>query len=383
MDLPRTRNAADQQSVQAATQVGLRYVRPDMPGIRRERSGNSFRFRYPSGDPVSEPEVLKRIKSLAIPPAWSDVWVCPDPRGHLQATGKDARGRRQYRYNRRWREGRDETKFARMIAFGKTLPRIRKRVASDLLLKGLPRRKVLATVVRLLETSLIRVGNEEYAKANDSFGLTTMRDRHVRVDRGKVRFSFRGKSGKWHEIDVKDKRLARIVKSCQDIPGQELFQYVDDQAHRQKVNSEDVNEYIREVSRADFTAKDFRTWSGTVLAALALQEFEEFKTKAQAKKQMVAAIERVALRLGNTPAVCRKCYVHPEVFAAFTDGTLARLLQHRAEQELARGLSRLTPQEAAVLGMLQQRLKMEGKLADWKMSLNRERARSRSKAGRS
>lgn len=383
MELPRARSAPDQQSVQAATQVGLRYVRADMPGIRRERSGKSFRFRYPSGDLVVEPEVLKRIKSLAIPPAWNDVWVCPDPRGHLQATGKDARGRRQYRYNRRWREVRDETKFTRMIAFGKTLPRIRKRVATDLILKGLPRRKVLATVVRLLETSLIRVGNVEYARANDSFGLTTMRDRHVRVDRGKVRFSFRGKSGKWHEIDVKDRRLARIVKSCQDIPGQELFQYVDRQGHRQSINSEDVNEYIREVSRADFTAKDFRTWSGTVLAALALQEFEESKTKGQAKKQMVAAIERVALRLGNTPAVCRNCYVHPEVFTAFTDGTLARLLQQRAEQELARGLSQLAPEEAAVLGMLQQRLRMEGKLADWEVSLERERAHSRSRSGTS
>ncbi len=269
-----------------------------------------------------------------------------------------------------------------MIAFGKALPHIRKRVAADLRLKALSRRKVLATVVSLLETSLIRVGNKEYAKSNESFGLTTMRDRHVRVDRERVRFSFRGKSGRWHEIDVRDRRLARVVKSCQDIPGQELFQYVDDQGQRQEINSEDVNDYLREVSRADFTAKDFRTWSGTVMAALALQEFADFKTRTQARRHMGRAIETVAQRLGNTPAVCRKCYVHPEVFSAFTDGTLAQLLQERAEQELTKGLAKLPPEEAAVLGMLQQRLKMEGKLADWKRSLEREGANKRASGHR-
>ncbi|HWI59016.1 MAG TPA: DNA topoisomerase IB, partial [Bacillota bacterium] len=234
--------------VTSATRVGLRYVTDEMPGIQRENSGNGFRFRYPTGDIVQDEEVLNRIKSLAIPPAWAEVWICPDPCGHLQASGRDDRGRKQNRYHPRWRETRDETKYARMIAFGQALPRIRKRVAEDLALPGLPRNKVLATVVRLLEVSLIRVGNEEYARENESFGLTTMRTRHVDVKGSSLRFHFRGKSGKWHHVQIEDRRLARIVKRCQDLPGQELFQYVNDDGERQTVSSEDVNDYLREIS---------------------------------------------------------------------------------------------------------------------------------------
>lgn len=305
--------------------------------------------------------MLGRIKSLAIPPAWKDVWICPDPAGHLQATGRDDRGRKQHRYHTRWREARDETKYTRMIAFGKALSRIRKKVVRDLSLPGLSRNKVLATVVRLLEVSLIRVGNEEYARDNDSFGLTTMRDRHVDVNGSTIEFHFRGKAGRWHKVDIRDRRLAKIVKRCQDLPGQELFQYLDGEGKRQDVKSTDVNDYLREISGEDFTAKDFRTWAGTVLGAMALREFERFDSKTQAKKNIVQAIENVAERLGNTPAVCRKCYVHPDVIDAYLDGTLIRTLKRRAEEQLATSLRSLNPEEAAVLGLLQQRLAREEK----------------------
>jgi DNA topoisomerase-1 len=351
----------DEEAVESAIEAGLRYVSDDMPGIKREQSGRGFRYRYPTGDIAREAEVLNRIKSLAIPPAWKDVWICPDPAGHLQATGRDDRKRKQHRYHRRWREIRDETKYGRMIAFGKALPKIRKRVLRDLALPGLTRNKVLATVVRFLEVSLIRVGNEEYARENDSFGLTTMRARHVDVNGSTVRFHFRGKSGKWHNVDIRDRRLAKIVKSCQDLPGQELFQYVDDQGKRQDVKSTDVNDYLREISGEDFTAKDFRTWAGTVLGAMALREFEQFDSKAQAKKNIVQAIENVAERLGNTPAVCRKCYVHPDVIDSYLGGTLARTLKRRAEEQLATSLRSLSAEEAAVLALLQQRLAREEK----------------------
>lgn len=332
-----------------------------MPGIRRERARHDFRYRYPTGDIVLEPEVLNRIKSLAIPPAWAEVWICPDPAGHLQATGRDDRKRKQHRYHRRWREIRDETKYGRMIAFGKFLPKIRKRVLRDLALPGLSREKVLAAVVRLLEVSLIRVGNDEYARDNDSFGLTTMRDRHVDVNGSTLQFNFRGKSGKRHNVDIRDRRLAKVVKSCQDLPGQELFQYFDEEGDRQDVKSTDVNEYLREISGQDFTAKDFRTWAGTVLSAMALREFEKFDSKAQAKKNIVQAIENVAERLGNTPAVCRKCYVHPDVIDSYLDGTLVRTLKRRAEEQLSSTLHSLSPEEAAVLGLLQQRLAREAR----------------------
>jgi DNA topoisomerase I len=358
--MTRVRTAATTtEPIASATAVGLRYVSAEMPGILREKSGRTFQYRYPTGDVVEDEQVLARIKSLAIPPAWRDVWICPDPRGHLQATGRDDRGRKQHRYHRHWREIRDETKYSRMICFARVLPKIRKRVANDMALHGLPRNKVLATVVRLLEVSLIRVGNDEYARENDSFGLTTMRDKHVDVRGAMLRFRFRGKSGIWHEVDIRDRRLAKIVKSCQDLPGQELFQYVDEQGARHDVNSSDVNDYLREISGEDFTAKDFRTWAGTVLAAMALKDFERFDSKAQAKKNVVAAIETVAERLGNTPAVCRKCYVHPDVLNAYLDGTLARTLKQRAEQQLKSSLTNLRPEEAAVLTLLQQRLALQ------------------------
>jgi DNA topoisomerase-1 len=294
-----------------------------------------------------------------IPPAWTDVWIAPHANGHIQATGRDARGRKQYRYHPRWRAVRDETKYGRMMAFAAALPRIRARVEADLARPGLPREKVLATVVRLLETTLIRVGNEEYARANRSFGLTTMRDRHVAVSGRSVRFGFRGKSGIRHTIDLNDRRLARVVKRCRDLPGQELFQYLDDDGRPQSIDSADVNAYLREVTGDDFTAKDFRTWAGTVLAALALREFESFDSQTQAKKNVLRAIERVSERLGNTPTVCRKCYVHPEVINAYLDGSMLETLKQIADREMAESLHDLRPEEAAVLALLRQRLAQE------------------------
>ena len=278
-------------SIESAHGAGLRYVSDEMPGIRREKQGDGFCYRFPTGDVVREQEVLRRIKSLVIPPAWSEVWICPDPKGHLQATGRDTRGRKQNRYHPDWRKIRDETKYGRMMAFAKLLPKIRKRVLKDLHLKGLPRDKVLAAVVRLLEVSLIRVGNEEYARENESFGLTTMQDRHVDVTGATLRFRFKGKSGKSHDVDIRDARLAKIVKNCQDLPGQDLFQYVDEHGKRQDVDSNDVNEYLREITGQGFTAKDFRTWAGTVLGAMALREFERFDSQAQAKKNILRAID--------------------------------------------------------------------------------------------
>jgi DNA topoisomerase-1 len=336
----------------------LRYVTDDRPGIRRLRSGKRFRYRNADGRPVKDAETLRRIHTLAIPPAWTDVWICPLPNGHLQATGRDDRGRKQYRYHPRWRQVRDETKYDRMIAFGLALPRLRARVEADLAQSGLPRSKVLATVVRLLETTLIRVGNEEYARSNHSFGLTTLHDQHVTIAGETVHFAFRGKSGVRHRIDVRDRRLARVVRRCRDVPGQELFQYVDEEGKRHAVDSADVNEYLREVAGEAFTAKDFRTWSGTVLAAMALQEFRAFDSQAQARRNVVAAVEAVAKRLGNTPSVCRKCYVHPAVVGAYLDGTLLEGLRRRVEKEL-RGLHDLSPEEAAVLAFLQERLKRD------------------------
>lgn len=349
--------------VVSAHAVGLRHVSDEIPGIRRESSGKSFRYRDPTGRIVRDKETLARIKSLAIPPAWTDVWICSNPNGHLQATGRDDRRRKQFRYHPRWREIRDETKYVRMISFARALPKIRRRVKKDMARNGLPRDKVLATVVRLLEVSLIRVGNDEYARDNDSFGLTTMRNKHVEVNGSSLQFHFRGKSGKWHNVDIRDRHIAKIVARCQDLPGQELFQFVDEDGERRDVRSEDVNEYLREISGQDFTAKDFRTWAGTVLAAMALREFEKFDTKAQAKKNVVAAIESVAEKLGNTPAVCRKCYIHPHVLDSYLDGTLVETLKQRAEKQIAGTLHGLPSEEAAVLGLLQQRLTLEQKLA--------------------
>ena len=340
------------EAVASARAAGLRYVSDARPGIGRERRGDGFVYRTAEGEQVSDERQLERIRKLAIPPAWTEVWICPYPNGHLQASGRDARGRKQYRYHARWREVRDETKYGRMIAFAEALPAIRRQVEEDLQLKGLPRRKVVATVVRLLETTFIRIGNSEYVKQNQSFGLTTLRDRHVEIEGSRLRFSFRGKAGKQHTVDVTDRRLASIVKRCQDLPGYELFQYVDDQGERQTVDSADVNEYLREVSAQDFTAKDFRTWAGTVLAALALQEFETFDSQTQCRKNIVRAVEGVARQLGNTPAICRKSYVHPAVIDAYQEGLTLKTLKQRTERALARADVGLKPEEEAVLAFL-------------------------------
>ena len=361
-DGPRTTIPAAAQTEaarEAARSVGLRYVSDDIPGIRRHRAGKGFRYLGIDGKPLREKAELTRIKALAIPPAWTDVWICPTAQGHIQATGRDAKGRKQYRYHARWRTLRDENKYDHIIAFGEALPAIRAATERDLALPGLPREKVLATVVQLLETTLIRVGNEKYARTNHSFGLTTMRDSHVKIEKSRLRFQYRGKSGIRHTIDLTDRRLAQIVRRCQELPGQELFQYLDEEGETQTVGSGDVNAYLREIAGDDFTAKDFRTWAGTVLAAMALQEFEAFDSQTEAKKNIVRAIERVAQRLGNTPAVCRKSYIHPAVLEMYIDGSLIKALEQRVEREIRDKLKQLQPEEAAVLAILQQRLKRE------------------------
>ena len=312
---------------------------------------------------MTNPSAFWDCGSLAVPPAWRDVWICPDPSGHLQATGRDVKGRKQYRYHPRWREVRDGNKYERMIAFGRALPHIRQRVEKDLSRPGLPQEKILATVVRLLELTLIRVGNEEYAKQNESFGLATMRDRHVRVNGSALRFQFRGKSGILHAVDLEDRRLARIVRQSRDLPGYELFQYVDDAGERRAIDAADVNAYLKSIAGDEFTAKDFRTWAGTVLAARALREVTVFDSQAQAKRNVLRAVEAVAKRLGNTTAVCRKCYVHPEVVHAYLDGTLAAILNKKAGRELRSNLRYLSPVEAAVLALLQRGLEQDARLA--------------------
>ena len=340
----------------AADAAGLQYVTDARPGLRRQKAGRAFRYLGRNGRVLRDPRTLGRIRSLVIPPAWTDVWICPDALGHIQVTGRDARGRKQYRYHPRWRTVRDDAKYGRMLAFGQALPIIRARIEEDLAHRGLSRRRVLAAVLTLLETTLIRVGNEEYARDNGSFGLTTFRGRHASIKGSTVQFRFRGKSGKVREVGVQDRRLSRIVKSCQDLPGQELFQYVDGRGRRRAVTSSDVNDYLREVTGQDFTAKDFRTWAGTVLAAWALSERPAARTKAEAKKNVLRAVENVAGRLGNTVAVCRKCYVHPVVFDAYLDGTLAATLQQRLDHEAREGEDRLRREEMAVLALLHHRL---------------------------
>lgn len=348
-----------QDPAESAKVAGLRYVTDARPGIQRRQAANGFEYIDPKGQPIRDDTKIERIKALAIPPAWTDVWICPSPNGHIQATGRDARGRKQYRYHPRWRMVRDETKYARMLAFGAALPRIRERTGKDLARHGLPREKVLATVVRLLETTLIRVGNDEYARDNQHYGLTTMRDKHVDVDGSQIRFEFTGKSGKRHTVGLKDRRLARIVERCRDLPGYELFQYIDEQGNRQDVGSADVNEYLREITGEEFTAKDFRTWAGTVLASLALQELEASDSDVEAKKKIAQAAESVAEHLGNTPAICRKCYIHPAVIDAYLEGSLLDSLAQRTEQELATAPGEFRPEEQAVMRLLHSRLKQE------------------------
>jgi DNA topoisomerase-1 len=348
------RNGVD-QNIRAARDAGLVYVTDDSPGIHRRRSGGGFVYVNDTGKAIKDPLTIHRIQSLAIPPAYREVWICANPRGHIQAVGRDDRGRKQYRYHEKWREVRDETKYGRMMAFAAALPKIRRATARHLKLRGLPRRKVLAAVVRIMEQTLIRVGNDEYAKNNHSFGLTTLQDKHARIAGGKIHFDFRGKSGVDHEIDVNDARLAHIAKQCQGLPGQELFQYVDDKGKVTDIGSSDVNDYLREIAGEDFTAKDFRTWAGTVLAAQALEELSTFDSKAQAKRNMLKAVESVAAKLGNTRAVCRKCYIHPEIFDAYLEGGLRENLAQRAAA-MARSLHQLRPEEAAVLALLRRRL---------------------------
>lgn len=342
--------------VESAKAAGLRYVYDTRPGIRRRRYGKGFRYIGIDGAVINDAEVLGRIKSLAIPPAWTDVWICNNPNGHLQATGRDAKGRKQSRYHPRWREVRDEAKYERMLLFAEALPKIRAHVENDLARPGLPREKVLATVVRLLETTYIRVGNEEYARTNHSYGLTTMRNRHVTVSGSTVRFCFEGKSGVKHRIDVNDRKLAKIVKRCYDVPGYELFQYLDEEGNPHSIDAADVNEYLKMITDQPFTAKDFRTWAGTVMASMVLQEFEAAKTQTEAKRNVVAAIKRVAAELGNTPAVCRKCYVHPAVLERYLTGGGASAVK-QAVAEAKEDTSALRPEEMALLDLLSERMK--------------------------
>ncbi len=310
--------------IAAARAAGLRYT-PDIgPGITRRRAGKGWSYIDPDGVVIRDANELLRIRALAIPPAWTDVWINPNPRGHIQATGRDARGRKQYRYHANWRATRDETKFSRMITFGEALPRIRDRVKADLDLPGLPREKTLAIAVRLLDEALIRVGNAEYARDNGSYGLTTLRDDHVDVSGSTVHFTFRGKSGKAQVIDVRDRRVARIISRLQDLPGQHLFQYLDEDGEPQAIGSEDVNAYLQEIAGEAFTAKDFRTWGGTVLAARSLRERGPFQNQAAMKENIISAIDAVAARLGNTRAVCRSAYIHPAVLLGYESGELCR-----------------------------------------------------------
>lgn len=345
----------------AAEGAGLVYVTDQAPGITRRRAGKGWSYRLPDGKPLKDKAAVERLNKLAVPPAYTDVWLCPDEQGHLQATGRDAKGRKQYRYHERFREVRDGTKYEHMLTFARALPGIRERIDADMRRRGLPREKVLATVVHLLETTMIRVGNADYAKQNKSYGLTTLADRHVKVEGGELRFRFKGKSGKQWSLSLKDRRVAKIVKASQDLPGQHLFQYLDDEGEQREVTSGDVNAYLREISGAEITAKDFRTWTGTVLAALALAEFEKFDSEAAAKRNVRAAIERVAARLGNTPAVCRKCYVHPEVIDSYMDEALLLEVEQEVERELTKELAGLRPEEAVVLAFLQKRIEEKRK----------------------
>jgi DNA topoisomerase-1 len=341
--------------VESAKAAGLVYVSDESPGITRRKRGKGFIYLDADGKNIRDQEILLRVHSLVIPPAWTDVWICSSARGHLQAVGRDARGRKQYRYHDKFREVRDETKYSRMLAFVRALPKIRRRVRRDLRKRGMPREKVLAAIVRLLETTLIRVGNEEYANQNKSFGLTTIRNKHAKVTGSTVQFHFRGKSGVEHAIDLEDPRIAKIVRRCQDLPGEELFGYVDDDGNVHDIRSDDVNAYLHEIAGEEFTAKDFRTWAGTVLAARALQEFEQVDSQARRKKNVVRAVEAVAEKLGNTKTVCRKCYIHPQIIDSYMDGSLVDNLQKHAKN-LLKPLHHLNPEEAAVLVLLTKHL---------------------------
>ena len=343
--------------LEAARAAKLHYVNDRKPGISRERDGEGWRYLGKDGRVITDAADIERIRKLAIPPAYTDVWICPDARGHLQAVGRDARGRKQYRYHPRWRVVRDQGKYAKMLVFGRVLPQIRAQVRHDLAAHGLPKRKVVAVVVALLEKTMMRVGNEEYAQQNKSFGLTTLRSRHARVQGSRVVFDFRGKHGVQHHIDLADQRLAKVVARCRDLPGQDLFQFLDAEGERHHVTSDDVNQYLHEASGGEeITAKDFRTWAATNLAAAALKELAAFESQAHAKKNLVQAVEHVAMKLGNTPAICRKCYIHPAVFEGYLDGSLLEGLKGQAEDVLGGHAGGLTAEEVAITAYLSRRL---------------------------
>ena len=348
--------STDEEYVSSAEAAGLRYVTDEMPGIHRRRHGRGFSYVDAEGHVVRDGDMLRRFRSLVIPPAWTEVWICPVANGHLQVTARDARGRKQYRYHPSFRAQRDGTKFERMIAFSDVLLAIRERVEHDIALPGLPRAKVMATVVWLLERTLIRIGSNEYAKANKSFGLTTLRQRHVRVEGAKLRFDFRGKSGVVHSVAVTDRRVARIVQRCQELPGQELFQYVDDAGARQCVNAEDVNSYLHDIAGRDVTAKDFRTWAGTMLTAEALRAVGPAPSRRQAEKNIVAAVDRTAQRLGNTRSVCRKYYIHPALLEAYLEGAVLPPLPEAEWRERQPTAAPLRKHESEVLAFLKARL---------------------------
>lgn len=351
----------------SARAAGLRYTNDRKPGIARKKAAKSFRYITADGKPVRDPDTLGRIKSLVIPPAWKDVWISPHANGHLQATGRDARGRKQSRYHPKWREVRDENKYERMSHFAEALPTIRERVHHDLGLPGLPRLKVLATIISLMEATLIRVGNEEYARENHSYGLTTMQHQHVEVHGSEITFTFQGKSRVHHTISLHDRRLANIIKRCEEIPGHELFQYLDHDGNEHHIGSADVNEYLRDISGHHFTAKDFRTWAGSVLAATTLRAFEPFSNATQAKKNVVEAIKSVAAKLGNTPSVCRKCYIHPAVLEAYLGGGASvqaakkelKDAQHHLEAKIVAHQHALHEEERALVDLLAQRVLLE------------------------
>jgi DNA topoisomerase I len=343
------------EAVEAATAAGLIYVTDDEPGIKRRQRGKSFQYVFADDRIVKDRNVLSRIRSLVIPPAWTDVWICRHPNGHLQATGRDARGRKQFLYHPAWREMRDQNKFDRILEFADMLPSIRATVAKHMAGSGLSRQKVIATVVSLLEKTLIRVGNSEYVRENKSYGLTTLRNRHLDVRGTELRFRFVGKSGKVWQLGIKNRRIAKVVRSCQELPGQQLFQYLDDAGEVRGVTSTDVNSYLREITGADVTAKDFRTWAGTVLVTMALRQLEAFESAAQAKRNLRAAIAEVASRLGNTPTICRKCYVHPTIIDRYLDGTLLDIISSSTSHENDRDLAGLTAEETDVLAMLKGR----------------------------
>jgi DNA topoisomerase-1 len=345
-----------QEHRETAARAGLHYVTDGVPGIRRQRIGRGWVFFAPDGSRITDPVEQARIRALVVPPAWTDVWICPDPRGHIQVTARDARGRKQYRYHPRYREARDKSKFRRMLEFSEILPDVRERVERDLRAHDLSRRQILATVMRLLDKTLIRVGNDEYARENRSFGLTTLRGRHVQIDGAKLYFSFRGKSGVNHEVKITDRRLARIVQQCQDLPGQELFQYYDSRGKRQTISSDDVNAYLRETTGRDITAKDFRTWAGTMLAAKELCALGPPTSRRQAERNVIRAIDAVADRLGNTRAVCRKYYVHPGLVRAYLTGLTPSLPSMTGARQYRRENPRaaLRADEVAVLQFLQE-----------------------------